>query len=137
MGEGLGGGRVPAPAGNGDEIGETCHLRKEKEFFPYTLLTNFQSFVLSARNPSTALNIIEHYLFIFNYYYFFLVLPLYCYQPISLHSHAHMLSHVIPWTSVHQAPLSMDFSRQEYWSGLPFPSPIEHHILKNQFGGRL
>ena len=28
-----------------------------------------------------------------------------------------------PWTVVHQAPLSMGFSRQEYWSGLPFPSP--------------
>ena len=27
------------------------------------------------------------------------------------------------WTVVHQAPLSMGFSRQEYWSGLPFPSP--------------
>ena len=26
-----------------------------------------------------------------------------------------------PWTVAHQAPLSMDFSRQEYWSGLPFP----------------
>ena len=28
-----------------------------------------------------------------------------------------------PWTAAHQAPLSMGFSRQEYWSGLPFPSP--------------
>ena len=28
-----------------------------------------------------------------------------------------------PWTVAHQAPQSMDFSRQEYWSGLPFPSP--------------
>ena len=28
-----------------------------------------------------------------------------------------------PWTVVHQTPLSMEFSRQEYWSGLPFPSP--------------
>ena len=28
-----------------------------------------------------------------------------------------------PWTAAHQAPLSMEFSRQEYWSGLPFPSP--------------
>ena len=28
-----------------------------------------------------------------------------------------------PWTSAHQAPLSVGFSRQEYWSGLPFPSP--------------
>ena len=58
--------------------------------------------------------------------FFFLVLPLYCYQPISLHPHAHMLSHVTPWTAACQAPLSMDFSRQEYWSGLPFPSP--HNI---------
>ena len=54
---------------------------------------------------------------------FFLVLPVYCYQPISLHPRAHMLSHVTPWTAAHQAPLSMDFSRQEYWSGLPFSSP--------------
>ena len=43
-----------------------------------------------------------------------------------------MLSHfsdtglfVTLWTVVRQAPLSMGFSRQEYWSGLPFPSPGE------------
>ena len=29
----------------------------------------------------------------------------------------------IPWTVAHQAPLSMEFPKQEYWSGLPFPSP--------------
>ena len=29
----------------------------------------------------------------------------------------------IPWTVAHQAPLSMGFSRQEYWSGLPCPPP--------------
>ena len=41
-----------------------------------------------------------------------------------------MLSHsvlsdslVSPWTVARQAPLSMGFSRPEYWSGLPFPSP--------------
>ena len=28
-----------------------------------------------------------------------------------------------PWTIAYQGPLSMGFSRQEYWSGLPFPSP--------------
>ena len=28
-----------------------------------------------------------------------------------------------PWTVAYQAPPSMGFSRQEYWSGLPFPSP--------------
>ena len=32
-------------------------------------------------------------------------------------------SFVTPWTVAHQAPLCMGFSRQEYWSGLPFPSP--------------
>ena len=40
---------------------------------------------------------------------------------------AHMLRHVqlyaALWTVAHQAPLSMGFSRQEYWSGLPFPPP--------------
>ena len=28
-----------------------------------------------------------------------------------------------PWTAAHQAPLLMEFSRQEYWSGFTFPSP--------------
>ena len=28
-----------------------------------------------------------------------------------------------PWTVVNQAPLSLEFSRQEHWSGLPFPPP--------------
>ena len=32
-------------------------------------------------------------------------------------------SFVTPWTIVQQAPLSMRFPKQEYWSGLPFPSP--------------
>ena len=39
----------------------------------------------------------------------------------------HILSHVrlsaTPWTVARQAPLSMGFPRQEYWSGLPLPSP--------------
>ena len=33
----------------------------------------------------------------------------------------------IPWTAAHQAPPSMGFSRQEYWSGVPLPSPILRH----------
>ena len=32
-------------------------------------------------------------------------------------------SFVIPWTVAHQAPLFMGFPRQEYWNGLPLPSP--------------
>ena len=45
-------------------------------------------------------------------------------------------SFATPWTVAHQAPLSMGFPRQEYWSGLPFPSPgdppdpeMEPHLL--------
>ena len=35
-----------------------------------------------------------------------------------------------PWTAAHQAPLSMGFSRQEYWSGVPLPSPKDRiHVL--------
>ena len=40
---------------------------------------------------------------------------------LSCFSHVQLL--VIPWTVAHQAPLSMGFSRQEYWSGLPCPPP--------------
>ena len=36
-------------------------------------------------------------------------------------SHVRLLA--TPWTIVHQAPLSLEISRQEYWNGLPFPSP--------------
>ena len=32
---------------------------------------------------------------------------------------------VTPWTAAYQAPLSMGFSRQEYWSGVPLPSLID------------
>ena len=34
-----------------------------------------------------------------------------------------MSDSVTPWTVAHQGPLTTGFSRQEYWSGLPFPSP--------------
>ena len=47
--------------------------------------------------------------------------------PSAMPSEVNSLSHVqlfaTPWTVAHQAPPSMGFSRQEYWSGLPFPSP--------------
>ena len=38
-------------------------------------------------------------------------------------SHSVASDFVPPWTVAHQAPLFMGFPRQEYWSGLPFPSP--------------
>ena len=38
---------------------------------------------------------------------------------------SHVRLCVTPWTAAYQAPPSMGFSRQEYWSGLPLPSPGE------------
>ena len=50
----------------------------------------------------------------------------------------------MPWTETCQAPLSMEFSRQEYWSGLPFPTsgdlPTEEfnpHLLGFLLGGQI
>ena len=37
---------------------------------------------------------------------------------------SHVRLCVTPETAAHQAPLSLGFSRQEHWSGLPFPSPM-------------
>ena len=36
---------------------------------------------------------------------------------------SHVRLFMTPWTVAHQISLSLGFSRQEYWSGLPFPSP--------------
>ena len=47
-----------------------------------------------------------------------IVCTLVCVQSFS---HVHLF--VIPWTVAHHAPLSVTFSRQEYWSVLPFPTP--------------
>ena len=37
-----------------------------------------------------------------------------------------------PWTAAYQAPPPMGFSRQEYWSGLPLPSPVKLLGFKNK-----
>ena len=39
-----------------------------------------------------------------------------------------------PWTAAHQAPLSVGFSRQEYWSGLPLPSPTISSLEPKNLG---
>ena len=38
-------------------------------------------------------------------------------------SHSVVSDSATPWIVAHQVPLSMEFSRHEYWGGLPFPSP--------------
>ena len=47
------------------------------------------------------------------------VLPL-----LLLSCFSHVWLYATPWTAAHQAPPSLGFSRQEHWSGLPFPSPM-------------
>ena len=42
-----------------------------------------------------------------------------------------------PWTAAYQTPLSMGFSRQEYWSGVPLPSPIYTTMGKIDSNGNL
>ena len=44
-------------------------------------------------------------------------------RKVKVKSLSHVWLFAIPWTVVYQASLSMGFSSQEYWSGLPFPSP--------------
>ena len=44
-------------------------------------------------------------------------------QLVLVESLSHVQLFATSWTVSRQAPLSMVFSRQEYWSGLPFPSP--------------
>ena len=48
-------------------------------------------------------------------YFTMVIIPFRCHSVVS--------NSVTLWTIAHQVPLSMGFSRQEYWSGLPFPSP--------------
>ena len=42
---------------------------------------------------------------------------------------SHVRLFVTPWTTAYQAPSSMGFSRQEYWSGVPLPSPLDCAVI--------
>ena len=46
---------------------------------------------------------------------------------VKVKSLSHVRLFTTPWAAAYQAPPSMGFSRQEYWSGLPFPSPSSVH----------
>ena len=51
------------------------------------------------------------------------MVPRACKVSCMLSHFSHVQLSAIPWTVDHQAPLSIEFSRQEYWSGLPCPPP--------------
>ena len=54
---------------------------------------------------------------------------IYCLHACMLSRFSHVRLCATLWTAAHQAPLSTGFSRQEYWSGLPFPSPGKYTKL--------
>ena len=49
--------------------------------------------------------------------------PTFIIMKVKVKSLSHVQIFATPWTVAYQAPPSMGFSRQEYWNGLPFPSP--------------
>ena len=54
---------------------------------------------------------------------------------VKVKSLSHIRLFVTPWTAAYQAPQSMEFSRQEYWSGLPLPTAVGgcHPLLQGIF----
>ena len=56
----------------------------------------------------------------------FLLLLLSCFSRVRLSA--------TPWTAAHQAPPSVGFSRREYWSGVPLPSPAMQDTLVQSLG---
>ena len=75
-------------------------------FIPITEFIQIFSFVFLEKESQII--VFRHFLYIV-----VVVQPLSCVQLFAT-----------PWTVAHQAPLSMGFPRQEYWSGLPFSSPV-------------
>jgi len=48
---------------------------------------------------------------------------------VKVKSFSHVRLLATPWTAAYQAPPPMGFARQEYWSGVPLPSPITHKVF--------
>ena len=75
--------------------------------------------------PNSAQSKTHVYLFIINTPYLRFCIHIFNNQVACILSHfSHVQLFATIWTVAHQAPLSMGISRQEYWSGLPFPSLV-------------
>ena len=57
-------------------------------------------------------------------------------EEVKVKSLSHVRLLATPWTAAYQAPPPMGFSRQEYWSGLPLPSPLVGRGVGQRLGGR-
>ena len=93
-------------------------------FSPRTLNSLLVSFPNIFRAFFLYLLFLSFCLFFLEFSFTHIQLYMYVYTPVCVLSH---FSHIQPfttlWTVAHQAPLSMGFSRQECWSGLPCPAP--------------
>ena len=96
---------------------------------PYQLLTYYIVFVhlLTVLLPQIQCKFHEIWIFSANVQFFIQCISPFWHTVKGKERKMKSLSHVqlfaTPWTVAYQAPPSMGFSRQEYWSGLPFPSP--------------
>ena len=52
-------------------------------------------------------------------------------RKVKVKSLSHVRLSATPWTAAYQAPPSMGFSRQEYWNGVPLPSPSLDYMISN------
>ena len=73
--------------------------------------------------------------FICGYYKILPIFPMLSNICCAVLSHSVVFNSVTPWTVAHLAPLSMEFSRQEYWSGLPCspPGDLPNPVIKPRF----
>ena len=101
---------------------DNIHLEGNLSCFSHVALVNFSWVKMSFL--SFAVNIIGKWVINLNCEkcrFIFRLLTTYYISELKSLSHVRLFA--TPWTVAYQAPLSMGFSRQEYWSGLPFPSP--------------
>ena len=82
-----------------------------KEWVIHTNFNPINNYKISINNMCDYISV--HYIYIYVLHYIYMLA-----QSLSCVQHFATL-----WTVAHQAPLSMEFSRQEYWSGLPFLPP--------------
>ena len=98
------------------------YLQTEYESSPYDLYLHFtyvSTFITFALTFSVSCSLVLHLII-----YVLKWNALYGHEvKVKVKSLSCVLLFATPWTVAYHAPLSMRFSRQEYWSGLPFPSP--------------
>ena len=108
------------------EIGHTHNLLKSCRGW-FLFIVFFFVVVVNVCMQNTTLGVDLNTAYLSNVFH--VIYSIYCVKPWM-----HAQSFLTLWDSmdyiIHQAPLSMEFSRQEYWSGLPFPYPRDLYDLR-------